>query len=71
MKQSEVDISLKHDVMMMFSLLKLPWLPKSGANLAGFIKLTSTKGQILKENSSKRVTLDVCKYMCGFMGGSA
>ncbi len=48
MKWSEVDISLKHDVMMMFPLLKWPWLPKSGANLAGVVKLMSTKGQILK-----------------------
>ncbi len=48
MKQSELDISLKHDVLMMFSLLKWTWIPKSGANFAGVIKLMSTKGQILK-----------------------
>jgi hypothetical protein len=48
MKWSEVDINLKHDVMMIFFLLKWPWLPKSGATLAGAIKLMSTKGPILK-----------------------
>ncbi len=34
MKWSEVDISLNHDVMASFSLHNIPWLPKSGANLA-------------------------------------
>ena len=35
MKWSEVDISLKHDVIASFPLLNGTWVPKSGANLAG------------------------------------
>ena len=35
MQQSEVDISLKHNVVVSFSLLKWTWIPKSGGNLAG------------------------------------
>jgi hypothetical protein len=35
LKQSEVDISLNHDVTTSFSLRKWPWVPKSRANLAG------------------------------------
>ncbi len=35
MKQSEVDISLKHDVVASFPLLKWTWISKSGASLDG------------------------------------
>jgi hypothetical protein len=52
MKWSGVDISLKQDVMMMFPSSSDPDFPnpslESVANLAGVIKLMSTKGQILK-----------------------
>ena len=34
MKQSEVDISLKHDIMALISLHKWPWVPKSWTTLA-------------------------------------
>ena len=34
MKWSEVDISLNHDVMALFSLQKWPWFPRSRANFA-------------------------------------
>ncbi len=43
LKWISVDISLSYDVMTVFALLKWPWLPKSGANLAGVIKLMSTR----------------------------
>jgi hypothetical protein len=41
MKQSEVEISLNHDIMASFLLLKWPWIPKSGANLAGVMVSSS------------------------------
>ncbi len=39
LNQSEVDISLNHDIMASFSLCEWPWVPKSGANLASVMVL--------------------------------
>ena len=42
MKQSEVDISLKHDIMALISLHKWPWVPKSWTTLASVTVNEST-----------------------------
>ncbi len=58
-KQSEVDISLKHDVMTSFPLLKWTWIPISGANLDG-VMVKGCTHLPLRQHTNSSNTL----YMC-------